>query len=174
MSADRKSFKNFTVRVKRGCARYSMMRQNGRRRSSSFDEIDALAPKRERVEGRGGKAVVAQLLALMDGLKGRGDVIVMAATNRPDSIDPALRRPGRFDREIAIGVPKRQGAREILEIYWRGMPIADDVDRGALAATTTASPARILPRCAAKRRWRRCTVICRCSHQARTRCRPTP
>ena len=70
-----------------------------------FDEIDAIAPKRERVEGEVEKRVVAQLLALMDGLKGRGDVIVMAATNRPNSIDPALRRPGRFDREIAIGIP---------------------------------------------------------------------
>jgi transitional endoplasmic reticulum ATPase len=101
-----------------------------------FDEIDSLAPKRDRVEGEVEKRVVAQLLSLMDGLKARGDVIVMAATNRPDSIDPALRRPGRFDREIAIGVPNARGRGEILEIYSRSMPIALDVDRAALAAVT--------------------------------------
>lgn len=101
-----------------------------------FDEIDSLAPKRDRVEGEVEKRVVAQLLSLMDGLKARGDVIVMAATNRPDSIDPALRRPGRFDREIAIGVPNANSRAEILEIYWRGMPIAGDVDRPTVAAVT--------------------------------------
>jgi transitional endoplasmic reticulum ATPase len=101
-----------------------------------FDEIDSLAPKRDRVEGEVEKRVVAQLLSLMDGLKGRGDVIVMAATNRPDSIDPALRRPGRFDREIAIGVPNAKARDEILEIYSRCMPVSEDVDRGALAAVT--------------------------------------
>ncbi len=98
-----------------------------------FDEIDSLAPKRERVEGEVEKRVVAQLLALMDGLKSRGDVIVMAATNRPNSIDPALRRPGRFDREITIGIPNEHARREILEIYARGMPLAGDVDLGGLA-----------------------------------------
>ncbi|WPP03089.1 CDC48 family AAA ATPase [Methylocella tundrae] len=101
-----------------------------------FDEIDAIAPKRERVEGEVEKRVVAQLLALMDGLKGRGDVIVMAATNRPNSIDPALRRPGRFDREIAIGIPNEHARLEILEIYARGMPLGDDVDLKELAETT--------------------------------------
>ena len=101
-----------------------------------FDEIDSLAPKRDRVEGEVEKRVVAQLLSLMDGLKARGDVIVMAATNRPDSIDPALRRPGRFDREIAIGVPNIRGRGEILEIYARSMPIAPDVDRAGLAEVT--------------------------------------
>jgi transitional endoplasmic reticulum ATPase len=101
-----------------------------------FDEIDSLAPKRDRVEGEVEKRVVAQLLSLMDGLKGRGDVIVMAATNRPDSIDPALRRPGRFDREIAIGVPNAKARDEILEIYSRSMPVSEDVDRGALAGVT--------------------------------------
>ncbi len=101
-----------------------------------FDEINSLAPKRERVEGEVEKRVVAQLLALMDGLKSRGDVIVMAATNRPNSIDPALRRPGRFDREIAIGIPNEHARREILDIYARGMPLAEGVDVGALAATT--------------------------------------
>lgn len=101
-----------------------------------FDEIDSLAPKRERVEGEVEKRVVAQLLALMDGLKSRGDVIVMAATNRPNSIDPALRRPGRFDREIAIGIPNEHARREILEIYARGMPLGGDVDLADLAETT--------------------------------------
>ena len=101
-----------------------------------FDEIDAIAPKRERVEGEVEKRVVAQLLSLMDGLKDRGDVVVIAATNRPDAIDPALRRPGRFDREIAIGIPNAQARREILEIQSRGMPLASDVDLGALADTT--------------------------------------
>jgi transitional endoplasmic reticulum ATPase len=101
-----------------------------------FDEIDSLAPKRDRVEGEVEKRVVAQLLSLMDGLKARGDVIVMAATNRPDSIDPALRRPGRFDREIAIGVPNAKARGEILEIYCRNMPVADDVDRTAVADVT--------------------------------------
>ena len=101
-----------------------------------FDEIDSLAPKRDRVEGEVEKRVVAQLLSLMDGLKGRGDVIVMAATNRPDSIDPALRRPGRFDREIAISVPNTSGRAEILESYYRSMPVAEEVDRLALAEAT--------------------------------------
>jgi transitional endoplasmic reticulum ATPase len=101
-----------------------------------FDEIDSLAPKRERVEGEVEKRVVAQLLALMDGLKSRGDVIVMAATNRPNAIDPALRRPGRFDREIAIGIPNENARRDILEIYARGMPLGEGVDLADLAATT--------------------------------------
>ena len=101
-----------------------------------FDEIDSLAPKRERVEGEVEKRVVAQLLALMDGLKSRGDVIVMAASNRPNAIDPALRRPGRFDREIAIGIPNEQARREILQIYARGMPLGEGVDLADLAATT--------------------------------------
>ena len=101
-----------------------------------FDEINSLAPKRERVEGEVEKRVVAQLLALMDGLKSRGDVIVMAATNRPNAIDPALRRPGRFDREIAIGIPNEKARREILQIYARGMPLGEGVDLADLAATT--------------------------------------
>ncbi len=101
-----------------------------------FDEIDSLAPKRERVEGEVEKRVVAQLLALMDGLKSRGDVIVMAATNRPNAIDPALRRPGRFDREIAIGIPNEKARRDILEIYARGMPLGEGVDLADLAQTT--------------------------------------
>ena len=88
-----------------------------------IDEIDAIAPKREEVHGEVERRVVSQLLTLMDGLKGRGKVIVIGATNRPDSIDPALRRPGRFDREIEIGVPDRNGRKEILQIHTRGMPL---------------------------------------------------
>ena len=88
-----------------------------------IDEIDAIAPKREEVVGEVEKRVVSQLLTLMDGLKSRGKVIVIAATNRPDAIDPALRRPGRFDREIEVGVPDKQGRKEILQIHTRGMPI---------------------------------------------------
>jgi transitional endoplasmic reticulum ATPase len=101
-----------------------------------FDEIDSLAPKRERVEGEVEKRVVAQLLSLMDGLKSRGDVIVMAATNRPNSIDPALRRPGRFDREIVIGIPNAKARRDILAIHSSGMPLAADVDLDELAEVT--------------------------------------
>jgi len=101
-----------------------------------LDEIDAIAAKRAEVRGDVEKRVVAQLLALMDGLKTRGQVIVIGATNLPDSLDPALRRPGRFDREIEIGIPDRNGRREILEIHTRGMPLADDVDPDHLAGVT--------------------------------------
>ena len=93
-----------------------------------IDELDSIAPKREDVQGEVERRVVAQLLTLMDGLGGRGQVIVIAATNREESIDPALRRPGRFDREIEIGVPTRDGRKEILQIHTRGMPLAEDVD----------------------------------------------
>jgi transitional endoplasmic reticulum ATPase len=99
-----------------------------------IDEIDAIAPKREEVFGDVEKRVVAQLLALMDGLSERGDVIVIGATNRPDSIDPALRRPGRFDREIEISVPNAEGRLEILQIHTRGMPLAPDVNLGHIAS----------------------------------------
>ncbi|RLI76779.1 AAA family ATPase [Archaeoglobales archaeon] len=101
-----------------------------------IDEIDSIAPKREEVTGEVERRVVAQLLALMDGLEARGDVIVIAATNRPDAIDPALRRPGRFDREIEIGVPDRDGRKEILEIHTRGMPLAEDVNLDELTELT--------------------------------------
>jgi len=93
-----------------------------------IDELDAIAPKREEVTGEVERRVVAQLLALMDGLGGRGNVIVIGATNRPGALDPALRRPGRFDREVEIGVPDKQGRHEILQIHTRGMPLAPDVD----------------------------------------------
>jgi transitional endoplasmic reticulum ATPase len=92
------------------------------------DELDAIAPKREEVHGEVERRVVAQLLALMDGLKSRGKLVVIGATNRPDALDPALRRPGRFDREIVIGVPDRNGRKEILQIHTRGMPIVNDED----------------------------------------------
>ena len=101
-----------------------------------IDEIDAIAPKREEVTGEVERRVVAQLLALMDGLAARGNVIVIGATNRPDALDPALRRPGRFDREIEIGVPDKQARYEILQIHTRGMPLAEDVDLKKLAEMT--------------------------------------
>ena len=93
-----------------------------------IDELDAIAPKREEVTGEVERRVVAQLLALMDGLAGRGNVIVIGATNRPGALDPALRRPGRFDREIEIGVPDKPARYDILQIHTRGMPLAQDVD----------------------------------------------
>ena len=99
-----------------------------------IDEIDAIAPKREEAYGDVEKRVVAQLLALMDGLTDRGNVMVLGATNRPDSIDPALRRPGRFDREFEISVPNDDGRLEILLIHTRGMPLADDIDLKDLAS----------------------------------------
>jgi transitional endoplasmic reticulum ATPase len=101
-----------------------------------LDELDAIAPKRENVQGEVEKRVVAQLLALMDGLKNRGQIIVIGATNLPNILDPALRRPGRFDREIGIGIPDRNGRLAILEIHSRGMPLAEDVDLGRLADIT--------------------------------------
>jgi len=101
-----------------------------------IDELDAIAPKREEVTGEVERRVVAQLLALMDGLAGRGNVIVIGATNRPGALDPALRRPGRFDREVEIGVPDKQGRFEILQIHTRGMPLAQDVDLKRLSETT--------------------------------------
>ena len=101
-----------------------------------IDEIDAIAPKREEVGGEVERRVVAQLLALMDGLKSRGDVIVIGATNVVNMIDPALRRPGRFDREIEIGVPDKQGRLEILQIHTRSMPLDKDVDLKKLAEIT--------------------------------------
>jgi transitional endoplasmic reticulum ATPase len=91
-----------------------------------IDEIDSIAPKREEVTGEVERRVVAQLLALMDGLESRGQVVVIGATNRPNALDPALRRPGRFDREIEIGIPDRNARKEILLIHTRGMPLPED------------------------------------------------
>ncbi len=101
-----------------------------------IDEIDAIAPKREEVTGEVEKRVVAQLLALMDGLKERGRVIVIGATNRPDALDPALRRPGRFDREIEIRPPDKRARVEILKVHTRHMPLAEDVDLEKIAEMT--------------------------------------
>ncbi|HEC75883.1 MAG TPA: AAA family ATPase [Thermoplasmatales archaeon] len=101
-----------------------------------IDEIDSIAPKREEVHGEVERRVVAQLLALMDGLEERGKVVVIGATNRINAIDPALRRPGRFDREIEIGIPDKKGRREILDIHTRGMPLAEDVNLDKLAEMT--------------------------------------
>ena len=101
-----------------------------------LDEIDAIAPKRSEVHGEVERRVVSQLLTLLDGLKGRGKVIVIGATNIPDAIDPALRRPGRFDREIRIGVPDREGRKEILQIHTRSMPKGEDFNIDLLADIT--------------------------------------
>lgn len=101
-----------------------------------IDEIDSIAPKREEVKGEVEKRVVSQLLTLMDGLKNRGKIVVIGATNIPNSIDPALRRPGRFDREIELGVPNKDGRKEILQIHTRGMPLTKNVDVEKIAEIT--------------------------------------
>jgi transitional endoplasmic reticulum ATPase len=101
-----------------------------------IDELDSIAPKREEAGGDVERRVVAQLLSLMDGLESRGEVTVIAATNRVDAVDPALRRPGRFDREIEIGVPDREGRLEIMQVHTRGMPMADGVDLEEYADNT--------------------------------------
>ncbi|QZP37883.1 CDC48 family AAA ATPase [Halobaculum magnesiiphilum] len=101
-----------------------------------MDELDSIAPKREEAGGDVERRVVAQLLSLMDGLEERGEVVVIGATNRVDAIDPALRRGGRFDREIEVGVPDRDGRREILQVHTRNMPLSDDVDIDEYAETT--------------------------------------
>src|SRR6476660_3302557 len=101
-----------------------------------IDEIDSIAPKREQVTGEAEKRLVAQLLTLLDGMEPRQNTVVIAATNRPEAIDEALRRPGRFDREIVVGVPDQPGRREILGIHTRGMPLANDVNLDELARRT--------------------------------------
>ncbi|MDB5707440.1 MAG: family ATPase, partial [Sphingomonas bacterium] len=101
-----------------------------------IDEIDSIAPKRGQVSGEAEKRLVAQLLTLMDGLEARANLVVIAATNRPEAIDEALRRAGRFDREIVVGVPDERGRREVLGIHTRGMPLGDKVDLNELARTT--------------------------------------
>ena len=101
-----------------------------------IDEIDSIAPKREDTKGEVERRVVAQLLSLMDGLKGRGQVVVIGATNIPDALDPALRRGGRFDREIEIGIPDKKGRLEIFQVHSRGVPLADDVKLDQYADTT--------------------------------------
>jgi transitional endoplasmic reticulum ATPase len=101
-----------------------------------IDEIDSIAPKREEVMGEVERRVVSQLLSVMDGLESRGKVVVIAASNRPNAIDPALRRPGRFDREIEIKVPDKRGRLEVLQVHARSMPLNTDVDQGKIAAVT--------------------------------------
>jgi transitional endoplasmic reticulum ATPase len=101
-----------------------------------IDEIDSIAPKRDEVTAETERRIVAQLLALMDGLEGRGKVVVIGATNRPNALDAAIRRPGRFDREIEIGIPNKGGRLEILQIHTKGMPLAEDVDMDKLASMT--------------------------------------
>src|ERR671928_1379108 len=101
-----------------------------------IDEIDSIAPKREEVSGDVEKRVVSQLLTLMDGIEARGKLVVIGATNRPNAIEPALRRPGRFDREIEIGIPVEEGRFEILQIHTRGMPLTDDVNLESIAKVT--------------------------------------
>jgi len=101
-----------------------------------IDELDSIAPRRDEVTGEVERRVVAQLLALMDGLQARGKVVVIGATNRPNALDPAIRRPGRFDREIEIGIPDRDGRLEILQIHTRGMPLAKDVSLEEFASIT--------------------------------------
>jgi len=101
-----------------------------------IDEIDSIAPKREEVSGDVEKRIVSQLLTLMDGIQSRGKLVVIGATNRPNAIDPALRRPGRFDREIEIGIPDEKGRLEILQIHTRGMPLTDNVNLESIARVT--------------------------------------
>lgn len=101
-----------------------------------LDELDAIAPKRDKVSGDVEKRIVSQLLSLMDGLKHRGNIVVIGATNLPSAIDPALRRPGRFDREVALEVPDRNGRAQILDVHTRGMPLDDDIDLDRLADMT--------------------------------------
>ncbi|HEY5631968.1 MAG TPA: CDC48 family AAA ATPase [Nitrososphaeraceae archaeon] len=101
-----------------------------------IDEIDSIAPKREEVSGDVEKRVVSQLLTLMDGIESRGKLVVIGASNRPNALDPALRRPGRFDREIEIGIPDQEGRFEILQIHTRGMPLTDDVDLEQMSKIT--------------------------------------
>src|SRR5438876_574620 len=118
-------------------ARLREIFKEARERSPSIifiDEIDSIAPKREEVTGEVERRVVSQMLALMDGLEGRGKVIVIAATNRPNALDPALRRPGRFDREIEIRIPDKKGRYDILLIHTRNMPLAEDVNLEKIAS----------------------------------------
>ena len=116
------------MKVKLGYGKYSRRQERKAPSIVFIDEIDSIAPKREEVTGEVERRVVSQMLSLMDGLEARGKVIVISATNRPNAIDPALRRPGRFDREIEIKVPDKKGRSDILNIHTRNMPLSDDVD----------------------------------------------
>ena len=135
-SAARRSSTSSTARARRTCAVSSPTRRSTAPSVIFLDEIDAIAPKRSEVWGEVEKRVVGQLLTLMDGLRARGQVVVVGATNRPDALDPALRRPGRFDREISLHAPDMQGRLEILRIHSRDMPLAHDVDLDELSRIT--------------------------------------
>ena len=111
------------ARASGGCARFSSRPRRAAPSIIFIDEIDSIAPKRGQVTGEAEKRLVAQLLTLLDGIEPRQNTVVIAATNRPEAIDEALRRPGRFDREIVVGVPDEPGRREILGIHTRGMPL---------------------------------------------------
>ena len=124
------------ARASGACARCSSRPAQAAPSIIFIDEIDSIAPKRGQVTGEAEKRLVAQLLTLLDGIEPRQNTVVIAATNRPEAIDEALRRPGRFDREIVVGVPDEPGRREILGIHTRGMPLAPDVDLDDLARRT--------------------------------------
>ena len=123
---DLKSYPNITVSLRNNLREVFVEAGENSPAIIFIDEIDSICPKREDVSGEVERRVVAQMLSLMDGMQGRSNVVVIGATNRQDAIDPALRRPGRFDREIEIGVPDREGRQEIMEIHTRQMPISDD------------------------------------------------
>ena len=122
-SPARKSWARPMARAREACASFSSRRRRAAPSIIFIDEIDSIAPKRSQVTGEAEKRLVAQLLTLLDGLEPRQNLVVIAATNRPEAIDEALRRPGRFDREIVVGVPDEPGRREILGIHTRGMPL---------------------------------------------------
>ena len=124
------------ARASAACARFSRQAAQAAPSIIFIDEIDSIAPKRGQVTGEAEKRLVAQLLTLLDGIEPRQNTVVIAATNRPEAIDEALRRPGRFDREIIVGVPDEPGRREILGIHTRGMPLAPDVNLDDLARRT--------------------------------------
>jgi len=138
-----------------------------------MDELDSIAPKREEAGGDVERRVVAQLLSLMDGLEERGEVVVIGATNRVDAIDPALRRGGRFDREIEVGVPDRDGRKEILQVHTRNMPLVDGIDLDDARRTPTASSARIWSRWRKSPRCTRCGASVPNSTSKATRSTPT-
>jgi transitional endoplasmic reticulum ATPase len=131
-----------------------------------IDEIDSIAPKRGQVTGEAEKRLVAQLLTLLDGMEPRQNTVVIAATNRPEAIDEALRRPGRFDREIVVGVPDEPGRREILGIHTRGSPLTSTWKTFPAAPTALSAPT--LPPCAGRLLSRRCGASCRASTCPRT------
>ena len=160
------------ARARSACANCSSRRRQAAPSIIFIDEIDSIAPKRSQVTGEAEKRLVAQLLTLMDGIEPRQNLVVIAATNRPEAIDEALRRPGRFDREIVVGVPDQPGRREILGIHTRGMPLAADVDLDELARRTYGFVGADLAALAARPRSKRCAGSCPSSTSPRRRSRP--